>query len=452
MFTEKKEKNAVAIMPVIKQSLSKYLIGVTPKIKSWITQCGFKANSGELCFVPGTKGNIEHVLLGLDSKDDYVAYAKIVNKLPEGTYYITKNMSIDAAIMWGLAQYQFTRYKSVVKTNRMLVVKKKDLKEIKAIVEAIYLVRDLINTPAEDMGPSDLGEQMECLGDKHNAKVTQIVGDSLLQHNYPAIHTVGRAAEKAPRLLELLWGEPKKPLITLVGKGVCFDSGGLDIKPSSNMRIMKKDMGGAAHVLGLADLIMTMNLPIRLQVLIPAVENAISGNAYRPGDVVNTRKGLTVEVGNTDAEGRVVLADALTKASESKPKLIIDFATLTGAARIAVGTDIAAMFSNNDLLADDLLKGSNQTKDPVWRLPLYQPYLKLIQPDIASLTNSGSSVYGGAITAALFLEQFIAKNIPWAHFDIMAWNTASSPGKPMGGEALGLMAVYDMLKTRFATR
>lgn len=452
MFTDKKSHNAITLVPILTHQLEKYLNTLTPKNKRWVTACGFKARSGETCFIHDGKGGLSSVLLGMKEKTDTEAFAKSVNKLPVAEYVLSSKYSKAAALAWGRAQYRFARYKKKSTQQRVLFVKKKDKHEINASIEAISLVRDLINTPAEDMGPGELADIMLGLAKRFDATFNQVVGESLLEKDYPAIYAVGRAAEKKPRLLELTWGEPKKPLVTLVGKGVCFDSGGLDIKPASNMLLMKKDMGGAAHVLGLAQLIMSMSLPIRLQVLIPAVENAISGNAYRPGDIVQTRKGLTVEVGNTDAEGRVVLADALCKGSESKPALMIDFATLTGAARIAVGTELAAMFSNDKTLAEDLKQGADNRDDPVWELPLFKPYLKYIQPDIADLSNTGSTVYGGAITAALFLEQFVGKGIPWAHFDIMAWNTHQSPGKPKGGEAMGLLAVYDMLVNRFSMK
>lgn len=449
MFTDKKNNETIDIVPLLKTGLEKYLSRLKPKTKRWVKSCGFKAASGEVCFIQDSKGGISSILMGMSDKEDMSAFAKCVKKIPEGQYKLTSKFSKAAAIQWGRAQYQFARYKKKPHKVRILVVPRKDKHEICAIVNAINLVRDLINTPAEDMGPAELAETMHDMANTYGASFKEVVGEALLEKNFPAIHAVGRAAEKKPRLLELNWGDPKKPLVTLVGKGVCFDSGGLDIKPASNMLLMKKDMGGAANVLGLAQLLMCMSLPIRLQVLIPAVENAISGNAYRPGDIIKTRKGLTVEVGNTDAEGRVVLADALCKASESKPTLIIDFATLTGAARIAVGTELSAMFSNDRLLSEALLKGSQNTHDPVWELPLFKPYMKMIQPDNADLSNTGASVFGGAITAALFLEQFVKKGIPWAHFDVMAWNVQHSPGKPKGGEAMGLLAVYDMLQSKY---
>lgn len=450
MFTAKKTNDAILLMPVTAMQLKKHLSQASPKIRNWLKQCDFNAQTGQLCLLPDGRGNIATVYLGIEDKQDSLAYANAALKLPAATYYLNSKCAQQCALSWALAQYKYTRYKKRETGTRVLLLNKQEKKECDAIVKAIFMARDLINTPAEDCGPAELADELKTLAETYDASFTEVVGEELIEKNYPAIYAVGKAAHKRPRLLELQWGAKKLPLVSLVGKGVCFDSGGLDIKPSSNMILMKKDMGGAAHVIGLASLIMAMNLPVRLHVVIPAVENAISGNAYRPGDIVTTRKGLTVEVGNTDAEGRLVLADGLTRASELKPKMIIDFATLTGAARVAVGTGIAAMFSNHDRLADSLIEGSDRTKDPVCRLPLFQPYLKLIQPEIADLSNTGSSPYGGAITAALFLEQFVTKNIPWAHFDIMAWNAASTPGKPKGGDTLGLLATYAMLKKRYA--
>ncbi len=448
MFTDN-QKGAIVIEPIIKTHLAQYLKKETPRVRKWLESNQFKANSGQVCLIPGARGVIDKVFLGLANLKDHAAFAMAANKLPEGTYVIKSKLSQMAILQWALAQYRFDKYKKSHRKPRMLVIAKNKRKEVQAIVDAVYLVRDLINTPCEDLGPHELSLCMKELADTHQAEMKEIVGDELLSKNYPAVHTVGRASVKTPRLLELNWGQKGKPLVSLVGKGVCFDSGGLDLKSASGMRYMKKDMGGAAHVLGLASLIMTMKLPIRLNVIVPAVENAVSDNAYRPGDIIKTRRGLTVEIGNTDAEGRLILADALTAASEKKPKLIIDFATLTGAARVAVGTEIAALFSNHESMAQKLMKASEVTHDPMWVLPLYQPYLASIKPSTAHLSNSAASGYGGAITAALFLQQFVDKKIPWAHFDIMAWNVQASPGRPVGGEAMGLRAVYAMLKSKF---
>lgn len=450
MFIEHDE-NAIKLTPVLKKQWNAFLKKQSPYRSNWLKSNGFQASSGELCIMPNEQGGIEEVLLGLDHQDEWHAYAKAAVHLPKGSYCVEKKLSLEQLVHWGLAQYQFTRYKkSSANGKRDLVLKQDKLRhEVLAIVDAISLVRTLINTPTEDMGPAELASEMVTLAKTYQAQFQQYIGKALLENNFPAVHAVGRAASSEPRLMILNWGKVAHPRISLVGKGVCFDTGGLDIKPSSAMRLMKKDMGGAAHALGLAKLIMAMDLPVQLQVIIPAVENAIAGNAYRPGDVVHTRKGLSVEIGNTDAEGRVIMADALALASESEPEMIIDFATLTGAARVALGTDIAAFFSNDQQLASELTQLSLKIDDPIWQLPLYQPYLKLIQPEIADLSNSGESPYAGAITAALFLEQFVQKKTPWFHFDVMAWNLASKPGKPKGGEALALRAVYQFLKQRY---
>jgi leucyl aminopeptidase len=323
---------------------------------------------------------------------------------------------------------------------------------VENIVESTYLVRDLINTPAEDMGPLELSETAMRLSEEFHAQFDQIVGEDLLDEMYPAVFTVGRGSYSSPRLLDLQWGDLNSPKLTLVGKGVCYDTGGLDIKTGGSMRLMKKDMGGAAHVLGLARMIMKANLPVRLRVLIPAVENSVSGDAYRPGDVITMRNGKTVEVDNTDAEGRLVLADALVEASSEKPDLLIDFATLTGAARVAVGTEIAAMFTNNDKLAECVAASAEHEKDPVWRMPLHQSYLKLLKSKIADIANCARGGYAGAITAALFLQQFIDQEITWLHFDVMGWNVADRAGHPEGGEAMGLRAVFSYLRQRFSSQ
>lgn len=401
----------------------------------------FKGKIGDYCFISNADGLIKKAYIGSGAGDQESALANAALLLPPGTYHVQDKITQQAAINWGLAQYRFTAYKKYELYPRVLVVDATELSDVLALTEAIFLVRDLINKPTNDMGPKELAEVVQQLAKKHKAQFRQWVGDELLQDNFPAIHAVGRASVAEPRLLSLTWGDEQHPHVTLVGKGVCFDSGGLDIKPSSAMRFMKKDMGGAAHVIGLAQWIMTKGLPIRLNVLVPAVENAIGSNAFRPGDVLTMRNGLTVEIDNTDAEGRLVLADALVKACEDKADLIIDFATLTGAARTAVGTEIAALFSNNDALAAELAQASMNAADPVWRLPLFSGYEELLNSSIADMVNSSPSPYAGAIVAGLFLQRFINKSIPWMHFDVMAWNLASKPGKPEGGEALGFKAV-----------
>ena len=299
------------------------------------------------------------------------------------------------------------------------------------------------------MGPSQLALAARNLAKKFNANIKVISGERLIKQNFPTIHAVGRASDDPPRLIDLNWGKVSHPKVSIVGKGVCFDTGGLNLKPTAGMLRMKKDMGGGARTLGLASLIMALKLPVRLRVLVPAVENNVAGNSIRPLDVIKTRKGITVEIGNTDAEGRLVMCDALALADADKPDMIVDFSTLTGAARVAVGTDIAAMFCNNDKLAADLEKASVAVQDPVWRLPLWQPYRQMLDSKVADINNVSEGGFGGAITAALYLQEFVSDETPWAHFDIMAWNTKPRPGRPVGGEAQSLRAVFEMLETRY---
>jgi len=442
--------NAVPIIPVISNEFTTWLNSQSTQIKTWVASVNFTAKPETFCLIPDTNGTLSQVLVGIKNVEDFWAYGLLPTALPPGNYQLTnidsKDLLTRAAIAWGLGAYQFTRYKVSNKTIAQLVIPEINSTHIENVVASIYLVRDLINTPTEDMGPEQLAQAAFALGKEFNANVMQIVGDDLLKENYPTIHAVGRASNRAPRLVDLRWGQKNKFKLTLVGKGVCFDSGGLDIKNASGMALMKKDMGGVAHVLGLARMIMSANLPINLRVLMPLVENVISGNAYKPGDVIKTRKGLTVEIGNTDAEGRLVMCDALAEAATENPDLIIDFSTLTGAARVAVGTDIAAMFTDHDTIADELIKYSKQEQDPIWRLPLYAPYRKLIDSSIADINNSGNSPYAGAITAGLFLKDFVPENIPWVHFDFMAWNLSNRPGRPEGGEAATLRAMFAYLQ------
>jgi leucyl aminopeptidase len=380
--------------------------------------------------------------------------SRAAEQLPEGTYRLAGNDSPKAAgLGWLLAHYVFDRYKSDAKPDGLRILLTPDPAQIDSIIReaaAVVLVRDLVNTPAADMGPGDLEAEAQKLATAHNGVLTVTKGDAL-EHEYPMIHAVGMAADKVntPRLIEIEWGNPDHPRIAVVGKGVIFDSGGLDIKPSSGMRNMKKDMGGAAHALALAQLVMQSRLPVRLHLLIPAVENAISGNAFRPGDILKSRKGLTVEIGNTDAEGRLVLADSLSKAMEGDPALVIDFATLTGAARVALGPDLPATFSNSDSLAEDVLRWGFAKDDPLWRLPLHAGYDEMLKSDIADLNNAPEGGFAGAVTAALFLQKFVTPETPWLHLDTFAWRPSSKPGRPKGGEALGLRAVWALLQDRF---
>jgi leucyl aminopeptidase len=382
--------------------------------------------------------------------------AKLADGLPAGSYRLNSCEPGLAALGWLLGQHRFTRYKSSPPVGGARILLTGDVAGIEPMVrlaEATALVRDLVDTPAADMGPAELEAEADKLAKAFNAKLEVTHGDALAE-GYPMIAAVGGAAtrERAPRLIELHWGKEGDPRLAVIGKGVCFDTGGLDIKPASGMRLMKKDMGGAAHALALARLVMGARLPVRLHLLIPAVENAISGGAYRPGDVLASRKGLTVEIDNTDAEGRLVLGDAITKAVESEPALVIDFATLTGAARIALGPELPALFANDDSLADDLRQAAAAAHDPLWRMPLWDNYDDMLKSDIADVANGADSPMAGSVVAALFLRRFVPDEVPWAHFDTFAWNSASRPGRPKGGEALGLRASFRMLEDRFGRR
>ena len=375
--------------------------------------------------------------------------AKLAETLPAGTYRRAEGEPGPALYGWQTAQYRFARYKEDKKAEGPRILLTKEAKGIEAAMaeaRAACLVMDLVNTPAEDMGPAELEVVAEQIAKEHGAKVKVTRGDALEQE-FPLVHAVGRAASRhhAPRMIELVWGNERAPRLALVGKGVCFDSGGLDIKPANGMLLMKKDMGGAAHALALAGLVMQRKLPVRLQMLVPAVENAISGSAFRPGDVLRTRKGLTVEIGNTDAEGRLVLCDALAYAVEGKPRTLVDFATLTGAARVALGPELPALYANDEKLAARLLAAAQATRDPMWRLPLWRNYRRLYDSDVADINNSGRAGFAGSIVGALFLDHFVPEDIPWAHFDVYSWNDASRPGRPAGGEAQGLRAVLAAL-------
>lgn len=444
----------IPIFPIIEKDLPSWLALQEQRTQNWVAATNFRAKSGSINLLSDSDGHLEKVLVGMSDAKDWGVFGQLATSLPKGSYQIATPptpSSSSAFLAWGLASYQFTAYKKATLLEAKLLLSKNelDLPYLEAILRATYLVRDLINTPAEDMMPQHLVEVATTLANKFGASVATIYGDDLLKEGYAAIHAVGRGSVYPPQLIDLRWGNFHHPKVTLVGKGVCFDSGGLDIKGAANMATMKKDMAGAAHVLGLAHIVMALGLPICLRVLIPAVENAVSGNAYHPGDVLTTRKGTTVEITNTDAEGRLVLCEALDEAAKEKPDLLLDFASLTGAARVALGTDISALFTPDDQLAGELLLSGQQENDPVWRLPIYAPYRKLLDSKIADLSNSALAPYGGAITAAVFLKEFVPDEISWAHFDIMAWNSSSKPGAPEGGEANALRAVARYLYTRF---
>ncbi|WP_031339361.1 leucyl aminopeptidase family protein, partial [Xanthomonas maliensis] len=347
---------------------------------------------------------------------------------------------------WALGAYRFARYRKIPRAPAELAASPSA--ETQALITACLQVRDWVNTPTEDMGPQQLEDAARALAQQHGAQLESIVGADLLAQNFPTIHAVGRASHRPPRLIALRWGQADHPHLVLVGKGVCFDTGGLDLKPADGMRNMKKDMGGAAHALALAGLLMARQLPVRLTLLIPAVENAVGPDAFRPGEVITTRAGVSVEIDNTDAEGRLILCDALSYASEQRPDLILDFATLTGAARIALGPDLPALFANDDALAQAWLDAGERSRDPVWRMPLWRPYLRYLNSHVADLANAGSRM-AGAVTAALYLERFVAPGLRWAHLDVYAWNDSDRPGRPAGGEALALRSAYAMLVQRY---
>ncbi len=401
--------------------------------------------------MPGNDGRLGRVLLGLgegaEARSTMWSLAGLPDALPEGSYRLDcvpeGGDPTRLALGWALATYAFTRYHAKPASGAALVWPEgADRGQVERLARAVFLARDLANTPAGDLGPEELAQAAISVAEEAGACHRVIVGDALLAENYPTIHAVGRASTRPPRLVDIVWGDPAAPKVTLVGKGVCFDTGGLDLKTASGMRLMKKDMAGAAIMLGLAQAIMDAKLPVRLRVLLPCVENSVSGNAMRPLDIVRTRKGLTVEIGNTDAEGRLILCDALAEASTEKPQLLIDMATLTGAARVALGPELAALFCNDDALAAALLDAAATEEDPMWRMPLWRPYRKMIDSKVADLNNVSESPHAGAITAALYLQEFVDPGIPWAHLDVMAWNPQSRPGRPEGAEATAMRALY----------
>jgi leucyl aminopeptidase len=448
------ELGAAALRPLRKSELEGWSQLAPPAQRDWVEAAGFKAEPGEVCALPAPGGGIEAWLFGMQAEGWLTQLAAVAGKLPEGNYRLdcdwSREQRLLASLGWGLENYRFERYKAAKGERPVLLLDEKLETDTQRLLDAQGLVRDLVNTPTENMGPQELADAAAAVADEFGAKFGVIEGEELLTSNFPAIHAVGRASTRPPRLIELTWGDGDDPLLALVGKGVCFDTGGLDLKPAAGMALMKKDMGGAAHVLALARLVMEYELPVRLLMLIPAVENAVAGNAYRPGDVIPTRKGLSVEIGNTDAEGRVILSDALTYASEQEPDLVIDFATLTGAARIALGPDLPPLFSNRDDVARGILQAGLDVEDPLWNLPLHQPYNKMIESPIADLNNAAKNPFGGCITAALFLEHFVDRDDAWVHIDTFAWNQANQPGRPLGGEALGMRAVFRYLQQRYA--
>lgn len=413
---------------------------------------GFRAGQGQLVLMPDESGALACVLGGLGDGKDALAVAAISSKLPAGDYAVDRAPadwnSAWIAAGWSDGTYRFERYLAESDAPPRLVLPSDvDVSALRREAEAVSKLRDMVNTPAADMGPSSIQSEISAMAEAFGATLETVIGDALLEQNYPMVHAVGRAAEDAPRIMELSWGEESAPELAIVGKGVAFDTGGLNLKTGNYMRLMKKDMGGAAHAIALARLVMGANLPVRLKLYVPAVENAIAGNAFRPGDILQSRKGLTVEIDNTDAEGRLILGDALARACEGSPDLLIDFATLTGAARIALGPDLAPVYTDDDALAAAFEAGAAVSGDPVWRMPLWDPYLKMLKSPIADIVNSASG-FAGSITAALFLKQFV--DAPsWAHLDVWAWREGKY-GRPAGGAACGLRAAWAMVQHRYA--
>ena len=455
----KTAKNTVVIETVYDGEFKKWVKKQTDRQQNWMTDTGFNGEKTAICLIPDAKSHLKKIVFYMSGEKQKGIYdwAKLPGLLPEltGRIYEFSGLGRDdlknAVMGWGLAEYRFDRYKTSKKIKpKQLLWPDVDLMSVDQSLSASHLVRDLINTPARDLGPEQLAAAAVDLCNRHKAKCDILVGDQLLQNNYPAIHVVGGGANRAPRLIDMKWGYGNNPKLTLVGKGVCFDTGGLDLKSAAHMKLMKKDMGGAAHVLGLASMIMAAGLPVRLRVLIPAVENSVSANAYRPSDIIPSRKGLNIEVNNTDAEGRIVLADALAAASEDNPDLIIDFATLTGAARVALGTDLPALFSNNDNVQNSIVSISKQINDALWPLPLWAGYDGQVDGQIGDVDNAPEGGYAGAITAALFLKRFVERTIDWVHIDVMAWNLKTTPGRPQGGEAMGMRGVFAYIKDRYA--
>jgi leucyl aminopeptidase len=447
--------SSVAITVVDRAAFKTLSAQLPEATRRWLEATGFGAAPDSFALVPAADGRLGQVFAGVAHAAHPFALAALPQSLPEGDYHLAEDgLALDAeaaALSWELGSYQFDLYKPRKRAPaRLQLLASPAAQRGMALATAMSATRDLVNTPAEHMGPEELAKAAQLVAKQHGAKFSQVVGDALLKKGFPAVHAVGRASARAPRLIELNWGKAKDPLIAIVGKGVCFDSGGLDLKNPDGMRQMKKDMGGAANALGLATLIMALKLPVRLQLLIPAVENMVSGNAYRPGDVIKTRKGLHIEIGNTDAEGRVVLSDALAYASESKPELIIDLATLTGAARVALGAQLPALFAKHHDTARDLVDLGMKLDDPLWHMPLWAPYKSGIESTIGDIVNTGKSALAGAINAALFLEYFVPENQDWLHIDLFAWNDTARPGRPIGGEAQTIRTLLAYLEERFA--
>jgi leucyl aminopeptidase len=447
--------DAIPVQALTEAEAAAFLEAAPPLARGAATLADFKGKAGQAATVLSAEGAPAQVLFGLGSQPDAMTFRALPAKLGPGAYRIDRAPeSLDAgqiALAFALGTYRFDRYKTRATDKPRLAVEGCDAAEVRHLAHACALARDMVNTPANDMGPLQIETIAREIAEQYGARITVVTGDGLLEANYPAVHAVGRAAVagRAPRMIEVSWGEAGAPLVALVGKGVVFDTGGLDIKPAAGMRQMKKDMGGAAHALALARMVMAAKLPVRLVVLTPAVENAISGDAMRPGDVLASRKGLSIEVGNTDAEGRLILADALARAAELEPELTLDFATLTGAARVALGPQLPPFYTDDEGLAADIAAHAREASDPVWRMPLWKPYAEALDSDVAEIKNDPDAwAQAGSVTAALFLQRFAPQGA-WAHFDIFAWNPRARPGWPAGAEAQAIRGLYRMLKARY---
>lgn len=453
--------SAVPVHLIASDEVAAGLEGLPASIPDFAAAAGFTGEAGRILLVPTGDGSLGRVLYGIGAGDDAFIVAGLASGLEPGDYELVgleDQDAADAALGWAAGSYRFDRYKTAAsekaddaerKPARLVLPGGVDGERVCLIARGAALARDLVNTPSSDMGPEELCDAAEALASRCGAEIHVTTGDDLLQENYPMIHAVGRASQRLPRLIDLTWGDESAAKITLVGKGVCFDTGGLNLKPGASMALMKKDMGGAANVLGLASMIMEAKLNVRLRVLIPAVENSVSGNAFRPGDVLASRKGLTVEIGNTDAEGRLVLGDALALGDEEKPDLLLDLATLTGAARVALGPELPAFYCNDDGFAAEVAASSAEVSDPVWRMPLWQPYADDLKSPIADVNHISSNAFAGSITAALFLQKFVEPKTVWAHFDLFAWNAKARPGRKVGGEAQAIRGLFDVLTKRY---
>lgn len=449
--------DALPIYPVTTETWEGVAKSVSETAMHYARCTGFDGSAGAIALLPNEKGHGAAVLFGIEKPDaatrDPFLFGKLATTLPEGHYKIAAGLPDMemATLAFVLGTYKFNRYKTKKQTAKakLVVPQGVDAERISMIAEAVYKGRDLINTPANDLGPEEIEKALRVTAEKFGAKICSIVGEDLLKQNYPMVHAVGRASPRAPRIIDMVWGDEKHPKITLVGKGVAFDTGGLNIKPDNSMLLMKKDMGGAAVALTTAHMVMASKLKVRLRLIVAAVENSISGSAFRPGDVLPSRKGLTVEIGNTDAEGRLILGDALALADEEAPEMILDFATLTGAARVALGPDLPPLYTDDEKLAEDLVSAGDRVNDPVWRMPLWKPYAKLLDSKIADINHISSGAFAGSVTAALFLQRFVERAKSWAHFDVFCWVPSAKNGRPEGAEVQAARLVFEMLEKRY---